>query len=103
MLPTAAKATERWPKIGRATYSLGGVSERGTNTMDDLATWEIRDLSRPMADEYAQRNVTNEAESGREAEVGGPHTSDDDGERQSHPDPEEQRGARARTTSRREP
>jgi group II intron reverse transcriptase/maturase len=66
------KAKERWPEIGRATEYLGGVCERGTSTMDDLATWEIRDLSRPLADEYAQRNVTNGAESGREAEVGGP-------------------------------
>lgn len=101
MFSTTAKATERWPEIGRATYSLGGVCERGTSTMDDLATWESRNLSTKV--EYAQRNATNGAESGRGAAVGGPHTSDDDGERTSHPDPEEQRRARAWTTSRREP
>jgi hypothetical protein len=39
------KAKERWPKIGRAIEYLGGVYERGTSTMDDLVTWEIRDLS----------------------------------------------------------
>jgi hypothetical protein len=66
---------------------LGGVCERGTSTMDDLGTWEIRNLSRPTTDEYAQRNVTSGAESGWDAEVGGPYTSDDDGERQIAPGP----------------
>jgi hypothetical protein len=62
--------------------ALGGMCEGGTSTKDDLETWEIRNLSTAdEAVEYAQRNEPIGAESGRGAEVGGPHTSDDDGER----------------------
>jgi len=67
----------------------GGVCDRGTNTKDDLVTWEIRDLSARA--EYAESNETIGAQGGREAEVGGLYKSDDDGERKSQPDPEEQR------------
>ena len=54
--------------------------------------------------EYAQRNEPIGAESGREAEVGGPNTSDDDGELVIAPRTRKSKGAPVRgRTSRREP
>lgn len=62
-------------------------------TTDDLGTWEIRNLSAvEETDEYAQRNEPIEVESGWEAEVGGPHMSNDDGERRIAPGPGRAKG-----------
>src|SRR5215218_10463691 len=62
-------------------------------TTDDLGTWEIRNLSAvDETGEYAQRNEQIGAESGREAEVGGPNMSDDDGERRIAPGPGRAKG-----------
>jgi hypothetical protein len=73
--------------------------------MDDLGTWEVRNLSAvDETGEYAQRNEPIGAESGREAEVGGPHMSDDDGERRDRTRTRKSKGVPVRgRTSRREP